>query len=70
MFQEYIDGAISKTINMPNRATVGEVAKVYQLAFDLGCKGVTVYRDGCRAGQPMLVKDQSGVSAMPRHSGP
>ena len=52
-FQEAIDGAISKTINLPASATVAEVEAVYQLAYDLRCKGVTVYRDGCRSGQPM-----------------
>ena len=52
-FQEFIDGAISKTINLPAQATTEDVDAVYRLAFELGCKGVTVYRDGCRAGQPM-----------------
>jgi len=52
-FQEYIDGAISKTINLPSDATPQTVDRVYRLACELGCKGVTVYRDGCRAGQPM-----------------
>jgi len=52
-FQEFIDGAISKTINLPNDASPAGVEKVYQLAYDLKCKGVTVYRDGCRRGQPM-----------------
>jgi len=52
-FQEFIDGAISKTINLPKDASPADVEKVYQLAYDLKCKGVTVYRDGCRQGQPM-----------------
>ena len=52
-FQDCIDGAISKTINLPAAASVADVDAVYRLAFDLRCKGVTVYRDGCRAGQPM-----------------
>jgi len=52
-FQDYIDGAISKTINLPNGASAADVDRIYQQAFDLRCKGVTVYRDGCRRGQPM-----------------
>jgi len=53
VFQEFIDGAISKTINLPRQATQADVDGVYRLAYELGCKGVTVYRDGCRPGQPM-----------------
>jgi len=59
VFQEYIDGAISKTINLPNSAKPEDVDEVYQLAYDLKCKGVTVYRDGCRQGQPMAL-DSAG----------
>lgn len=55
VFQEYIDGAISKTINLPNSATPPDINEIYRLAYDLKCKGVTVYRDGCRAGQPMAI---------------
>ncbi|MGC9454013.1 MAG: adenosylcobalamin-dependent ribonucleoside-diphosphate reductase [Phycisphaerae bacterium] len=66
VFQEYIDGAISKTINMPNHATVDDVAEVYQAAYDLDCKGVTVYRDGCRAGQPMATEADRPTRVCPQ----
>ncbi len=52
-FQQYCDASISKTINMPVGATAEQVNQVYQQAYQLGCKGITVYRDGCRRCQPM-----------------
>jgi len=50
-FQCHIDTSVSKTINLTNDAKSADVADAYRLAFESGCKGVTVFRDGCKHGQ-------------------
>jgi ribonucleoside-diphosphate reductase alpha chain len=51
--QPFISGAISKTINLPNKATLGEIASAYRLSWELGLKANALYRDGCKLSQPL-----------------
>jgi ribonucleoside-diphosphate reductase alpha chain len=48
--QKHCDHSISSTVNLPNEATVEQVKEIYETAWKSGCKGITVYRDGCRTG--------------------
>jgi ribonucleoside-diphosphate reductase alpha chain len=52
-FQQHCDAAVSKTINLSEKATTATVDKAYKLAYELGCKGVTIYRRGSRKDEPM-----------------
>lgn len=59
-FQAYVDNAISKTINMPHDATTEQIMAAYAQAYAAGCKGITVYRDGCRDMQVLTVTADDG----------
>jgi len=55
--QKHVDHSISSTLNLPSSASEKDVAKIYETAWTSGCKGITVYRDGCRSG--VLIKEKT-----------
>ena len=55
--QEFVDGSISSTVNLPNEATIEDVYDLYVYAWQMGLKGITVYRDGCEREGVLTTKD-------------
>ncbi len=64
-FQKPVDNSVSKTINLPHDATEDDIEKAFLLAYELGTKGITIYRDGCKAEQ-VLYKTVAEEPRMPK----
>ena len=58
--QPFLSGAISKTVNMPEEATIEEIEELHMLSWELGVKAVAVYRDNCKVGQPLSTMKKDG----------
>ena len=69
-FQDSTNNAVSKTVNFPRHATREDVAEVYRLAYELGCKGITIYRDGSKDSQVLSVTREEEKKVESKAPGP
>jgi len=65
-FQKYVDNSVSKTINLPNKASLEDVEKAFLLAYEMGTKGITIYRDGSKAEQVLYAAAKDKPKLIPR----
>jgi ribonucleoside-diphosphate reductase alpha chain len=63
--QPFLSGAISKTVNMPEEASIEDIEQLHQLSWELGLKAVAVYRDNCKVGQPLSTAKKDGAEETP-----
>jgi ribonucleoside-diphosphate reductase alpha chain len=66
--QPFLSGGVSKTVNLPNNATASDISKIYLLAFNLGLKSISVYRDGCKVYQPLTGIERAISNSPPQLS--
>ncbi|MCQ3973347.1 MAG: adenosylcobalamin-dependent ribonucleoside-diphosphate reductase [Anaerolineae bacterium] len=68
--QRWVDSSISKTCNTPNSYTVEQTRELYELMYELGCKGGTIYRDGSRDAQVLTLKEEDKPQEAPKPKAP
>src|SRR5258708_4318710 len=68
--QPFLSGAISKTVNMPEEATVEDIEQIHIDSWKMGLKAVAIYRDNCKVAQPLSMAKKDGATAVPALAAP